>query len=424
MSSAVTVQALREAAHALNSGDHRTALRAIQVAQDALDAAKAHHLAEMDRTAEFELDGSSTITAWSRLHLRLDAKQTKSLIAADATMRDLPLVAEAATAGQIRLEHVKLFTFGMKHISPQIISNAQPWLLDVAKTNEPVELRRVVRKLREAVYPDELDEAWIKGMAKEDFQLSPVPDGWHLTGFLNTLTGAKFKAVLDSFSIPVTKNDDRSSAERRVASLDKMMTAILESGLPTSKGVRPQVSVIVPVDTLHDAMTSQTMAGGDSAELQGFGPIGPKLLSYITCTGESTPILTSCGDVEQAQILNVGDTIRLATPAQRKAVIAKQAGQCAAPGCTNTHLEIHHVNWWSQGGKTNIDELVGYCECCHMLIHQGLLKVEATGGGQFTMTTRDGRPIDLTLRRTTRERLRTIRRNAQRAREHEPPLRT
>ncbi|MDF1705663.1 MAG: DUF222 domain-containing protein, partial [Aeromicrobium sp.] len=149
MVSGPTVHALRTAAHAATSTDHRSALVAIQTAQDALDAAKAHHLAELERTADHELDGASTVTAWARDHLRLDARTTRSLIAADHTMRELPAVAEAAVAGDIRLDHVKLFTFGLKHIGTEIVTDAEPWLLAVATTHEPVQLRRVVRALRD-----------------------------------------------------------------------------------------------------------------------------------------------------------------------------------------------------------------------------------------------------------------------------------
>ncbi len=421
-----TVQALRTAAHTVGSPDHRSALVAIQTAQDALDAAKAHHLAELERTADYEPDGASTVTAWAREHLRIDARQTRSLINADTTMRELPALGEAAAEGAVRLDHVKLFTFGLKHIGAKVVADAEPWLLAVATTHEPVQLRRVVRALRDAVYPDALDEDWINGMAKEDIKISPVPEGWHLSGFLKTETGAKLKAVLDSLSIPVVANDDRTSAERRVAGLDRLLTSVLEAGLPTSKGIRPQLSVIVGVETLHEAMTAEpgkAQPTGEPAELAGFGPIGPQLLGYLACTGDITPILTSTDDIEQAQVLNVGDTIRLATPAQRKAVIARQHGQCAAPGCLHTHLEIHHTTWWSNGGKTDLDGLIGICQTCHSLVHRGLLVIEALGQGKFDLTTRDGRPIDLTHRRTTRQHLRHIRQTARQARQHDHPLR-
>ena len=90
MDSGVTIERLRDAARALKSGDDRVALRAIQAAQDALDAAKADRLAALEASKDFELDGASSITTWARTELRLDAPQTKRLVRAATTARDLP----------------------------------------------------------------------------------------------------------------------------------------------------------------------------------------------------------------------------------------------------------------------------------------------------------------------------------------------
>ena len=49
--------------------------------------------------------------------------------------------------------------------------------------------------------------------------------------------------------------------------------------------------------------------------------------------------------------------------------------------------------------------------------------IEALGQGKFDLTTRDGRPIDLAQRRTTRDQLRRIRTTARQARQHDYPMR-
>ncbi len=103
------MERLRDVARALTAGDSRTRLRAIQAAQDALDAVKTVELAKLETSKDFELDGASTITTWARNELRLDAVQTKKLIRAASTTRDLPTVAEAAAKGSIRLDHVDVF---------------------------------------------------------------------------------------------------------------------------------------------------------------------------------------------------------------------------------------------------------------------------------------------------------------------------
>jgi hypothetical protein len=74
-------------------------------------------------------------------------------------------------------------------------------------------------------------------------------------------------------------------------------------------------------------------------------------------------------------------------------VIARQGGVCAAPGCRHTHLEIHHVIWWSRGGPTDLDLLIGLCVRCHHLLHRGLLHVTGNADAGFDFTNRDNRPL-------------------------------
>ena len=406
MDPGATIERLREAARALRSFDDRGALKAIQTAQDALDAAKAERLAALQESKEFELDGASTVTTWARNELRLDARETKALVRAAATANSLPAVGRAAAEGRIRLDHVAVFSYGLKHVGSGIVRESEGWLLDVATTNEPAALRQMMRNLREAVYPDDLDEAWIKGMDKQDIQINAVPDGWHVNGFVNTATGAKFKLVLDSLGAPRDADDQRPGSERRIDALDRMLTGVLEAGLPSDKGIRPQLSVIV--DTT-----------GPSAQLAGFGSIGPKLLDYLTCLSDLTPIVTTGDDIEQAKILNVGRTRRHANRQQRRAIIARQGGECAAPGCHNTHLEIHHVSWWSRGGHTDLDDMIGLCVRCHHLVHRELLNIDA-GQGKFNFTTKTGRPVQ----RGQRPRITHIPRDVVRRTDRRVPLRT
>jgi hypothetical protein len=302
---------------------------------------------------------------------------------------------------------VAVFSYGLKHIGSSIVRESEGWLLDVATTNEPAGLRQVMRDLREAVYPDSLDEAWAKGMDKQDLQVNPVPDGWHVNGFLNTTTGAKLRLVLDTLGAPRDADDQRAGSARRIDAFDRMLTQVLESGLPSDKGIRPQLSVIV--DT-H----------GPSARLTGFGSIGPKLLDYLTCLSDLTPIVTTGGDIETARILNVGRTRRHANRQQRRAIIARQGGECAAPGCHNTHLEIHHVSWWSRGGRTYLDDMVGLCVRCHHLVHRERLNIAADGQGQFDFTTKTGRP----LHRGSRPRIAHRSRGVVRRTDRRVPLRT
>jgi hypothetical protein len=144
------------------------------------------------------------------------------------------------------------------------------------------------------------------------------------------------------------------------------------------------MSVIVDVETLQDG-------SGQPAQLAGYGSVGPQLLSYLACVSDFTPILTQKpGQFSQSRVLNVGRSHRAPTLKQRRAVLARQDGICAAPGCNHTHLEIHHVIWWSKRGPTDLDLLIGLCLRCHHLLHRELLNITGNARDGFEFTNKSG----------------------------------
>ncbi len=401
-----TIDAMRTAARTLRSGDTRSQLHAVQAAQDALDAQKAVLLAKLETSKDFELDGASTLNAWVRNQLRMNAGQATALVKNVAALRDLPLLAEAALSGQVSSAHVRVFVYGLAHVGLEPMRQFEEVFVQVARDCEPGELFEAVKHLKDKIHPEDLDAAWERGMDREDFSVDAVPDGFHISGFLNTITGSKLKKVLDSVSAPHDKDDTRTGSQRRVQGLDDLLSAILGNGLPSDKGVKPHMSVFVDADTLqaaadhvqakteHPHLTADPMPGVEPAKLAGHGAIGPHLLMYFLCVSDFTAFLMKQGGGHrQAQVLNAGTTRRDPSLKQRRAVIARQMGICATPGCNHTHLEIHHTIWWSLGGPTDLDLLVGLCVRCHHLLHRGLLNIKGNAVDGFEFTNRLHRPI-------------------------------
>lgn len=376
---------------------------------DAVDQVVSSVARLVDETKGYEADGASSLRVWCRNELRLDSSETRAVCAAASTMRQLTDVGDSARAGRIRSAHVRAFTYGVRHIGYSVVQDSLPWLLDVATACEPAQLFQAVRALREAVYPDTLDDAWQRGMDREDFQVNAVPEGWHVNGFLNTVAGAKLRTILDSLGAPREGGDERTGSQRRVDALEELADKVLSDGLPSDKGIRPHLQVIVEAHTLAAVLGRGPHYRADEAmpaQLLDFGAIGPRLLSYLTCVSHTTAIITdgqTAGPVPQARILNVGRSARLATPKQRHAVIARQDGQCAAPGCTSTHLEVHHRTPWSQGGPTDLDNLIGLCPSCHRLAHRGMLHINDDGYGGFAVTGGDNSGLRSLRRPATRQ---------------------
>ena len=68
--------------------------------------------------------------------------------------------------------------------------------------------------------------------------------------------------------------------------------------------------------------------------------------------------------------LDLGRTRRLASPAQRRALIVRDGG-CSNHGCDTppAWTQAHHITWWEHHGQTNLDDLALACDPCHDLIH-------------------------------------------------------
>lgn len=430
---AEVAQVLRDVAEVVDSlAPAADVLRAAQLGRDVLDAVRVRGVEELVETAGYEDEGASSVTTWARRELRIDPQETARLRRATTVASVLPRIGEAASAGLLRLEHLNAFAYGIKHIGAEKMVAAEEVLLEHATTHEPGALLRLIKRLRAHLYPDDLDEAWMAGMDREDLRLTPCGEGFHVTGFLGATTGAAFDAVLKNLSVPRSEGDDRSPSQRRMAGLSALLTGILDAGvLPGDRGVRPHVTVTIPAGVYAAAAAandpgphadagfearsadpevrrrSRSLEGRsltsrrgevEVAELDGFGPIGPGLAGYLACLGDTTPVMTA-GSRPGSGVLDVGRTRRVATLRQRKAVEARQGGRCATPGCENPIEEIHHIIWWAAGGRTDQHNLSGECKGCHRLVHAGKLVitvVKKPGASQPTLrfTNRHGQPVE------------------------------
>ncbi len=368
------IEALRQTACVVRSvtSSATDEARALSQLINAAEAALADRLAEIEDTKAHVAEDASTVTTWARRELRMDAGRTRRLIRAAATMRDLGAVSAAAHAGLVSFEHVNLFTFGLTHVGRAEVTELEATLLAVARAGEPRELKQVIDRFRSTLHQEALDQAWIAGMEKADFDLHAVPDGWGVAGFLPTHVGARFRAVLDSLSVPTHAGDTRTGAERRIDGLDRLLTRVLEQGLPTDGTVRPQIHVLVEAGTLKSALAPQAesvFTPTEPATLVGFGHIGPNLLAHLTCGADLIPILVD-RVVANPTVLDVGRRLRDATPRQRAAIWVQQSGECATSHCRNTIDHAHHDRRWAHGGPTDLANLIGLCHRCHLHQHR------------------------------------------------------
>ena len=90
-----------------------------------------------------------------------------------------------------------------------------------------------------------------------------------------------------------------------------------------------------------------TSVDSGTCYIEGHGPIEPATAERLLCTARVHGVLVGRG----GKVLSLGRTKRLATRAQRRALMLRDKGICQFPGChATTHLDAHHVRPWSHGG--------------------------------------------------------------------------
>ena len=92
-------------------------------------------------------------------------------------------------------------------------------------------------------------------------------------------------------------------------------------------------------------------------------------------------------------ILDLGRKRRRPNAALRKAARERDRGRCRYPGCESRKVDLHHIQYWSNGGRTSLDNLVSLCKRHHMAVHDRGYLIAAGQAGTFTFYDPEGTAI-------------------------------
>jgi hypothetical protein len=99
---------------------------------------------------------------------------------------------------------------------------------------------------------------------------------------------------------------------------------------------------------------------------------------------------------DAGEILALGRRRRRPSSAIRRAARERDHCRCRFPGCESRRVDLHHIQHWVNGGRTDLDNLISLCPYHHKLVHdRGYLIASPPpgGGGTFTFYRPDGSPL-------------------------------
>jgi hypothetical protein len=235
---------------------------------------------------------------------------------------------------------------------------AGPTLAEYARSVEPSNVRKLARQIKDQLDQDEppvheeRDELHLRDLAGGRLKY------W---GEMDPEAAAQFKAMLEPLAKPSTADDSRPLAQRQGDAFAELLgLAIRAADLPTEAGERPHVSMI-----LDQAGRAMLDTGIHLSEPQ---------FRLMACNARITPILLG-------EELRLGRTTRACSLALRRVLHARDRG-CAFPGCDRPPkwCDAHHVKYWSEGGLTDVDNMVLLCKRHHRTIHHSEWEIEMVNG--------------------------------------------
>jgi len=99
------------------------------------------------------------------------------------------------------------------------------------------------------------------------------------------------------------------------------------------------------------------------ARIAGGPGLPDRVVQRLLCEGRIRTVIHDSATIRDGttQVLDVGRSHRLVTDRQYRALLARQHGRCAHPGCPNTkHLHAHHRIHWIHGGRTDLANLLAF----------------------------------------------------------------
>ena len=325
--------------------------------------------------------GYRSTAGWVRGVLRLDPQPARELIEHATALAGNPVVQQAVLDGRIDLRQAAVITATVAAIPDDLVEHdvsvadteriarqAETVMIDWAARLPAYQLRRVGERILTHVAPQLAEEAERVALARQEARAQrcrgltlslPIEGQVRVSGVLTVEDAATVQAALHPLCTPIP-GDDRSPAQRRADALVDVCRLALRTGqLPEDGGEAPQVSVTVAYDPITRALGAATTDTGlrlpaDTAR-------------RLACDARILPVVLG-GD---GQILDAGRTRRTATGALRRALHVRDRG-CAFPDCDRPArwTDAHHIRAWTDGGPTDLDNLVLLCRHHHRLIHQ------------------------------------------------------
>jgi len=393
-----------------------------------IDAMDVDVIARVDRSGQWQIDGSRSVNAWVRNISESTRGSASRRIEAGRISDHMPQMADAFRAGDTSLEHIGVVAraAAVSDERKDALPAVDPVFARLACRTTPDQLKRAVDAWASHVDAQTFTEEHAKRADRAHLHVSTTMDKMvRLDGLLDPETGAAFIAALNATRDQLARaraagpdgtdgtagadgadgadgaagtgkaGNQRggprpSSNSERLTEADRRRRRISEQNVdalrhllglasahPTMATGTGGIPVHIAVTTSLDALRVELAHAGLGPDvipplLRGAGDsigtgkqIPAATARRLACDADILPVVMN----SKSQVLDVGRRTRLISPALRLAIELRDE-HCRFPRCDAPIQEIHHLVFWANGGRTDRTNLAGLCRYHHHTVHE------------------------------------------------------
>jgi len=364
----------------MNIGDVRRELAVTRTEKARLAAREVALVARMEALLTAESDRAYVVPEHELMvHAGMTSREARDVVVRSHVAKAAPALADVLARGLITSAHLDIVGRGLTKAgrdANDFLAHA-PELAEAATSMNLRDFRGLVERTVAAVRTDDGIPTFERQRRSTYLRAWTDDDGMtNLRGRFDPVSGAAITSVLerrvehmfhsgDDLPVHVEPGIEPNDHRRALALVDRVTRRSTEAD--DSRGPRAEVVVHIDLDLLTNAFDSHQRHHGTCRTNLGVDlPI--ETIRRLACEADIIPVVLDGRSVP----IDVGRSKRLATVHQRRALEAHHT-TCAIADCDVPfhRCQVHHIDYWENGGRTDLDNHVPLCTRHHHAVHEG-----------------------------------------------------
>ena len=313
-------------------------------------------------------------------HGGLTSREAREVVSRGLVTEVAPEMGAVLAAGDTTAAHVDALGRGLKIAGAErdAFMAHLPELVEASTTMTASQFDQLVKETAKSVVIDDGLSTFERQKRETFFKMRNEPDGClSVSGKFDPISASILKSKIGRLVENMFHSGDKEVPVEVMPWIEpndhrqaQALIALVNGASESASDVPARAEIVVHVDLetlqhgLHTGGTCRTALGAD---------LPVETVRRLACEAEILPVVLDGRSVP----IDVGRSKRLATVHQRRALEAIYP-TCAIPDCEVIfdHCSVHHIDYWENGGSTDLNNMIPLCSRHHHAAHEGGWKLK------------------------------------------------